>query len=432
MEINQIPVEAPAVSENDLFEVEISNADGTFTSARVRFGAMDNSFGPSLKLAGADNSVQTNELPVEADEVGDSDYIPLDVQEGPVYETQKFKAGKFGKRGGLVFVDKIYGNDSTGLRERADRPFLTLTAAKLAAIPGDCIVVRPGEYDENNLLKSGVNWYFLPGAVVSYTQNSAQAIFDDSDGFSVSEIHGYGSFETLNASTSDVIKLSNNSALTLEGKSLSSQTGSAIRAVQGTVFVKADSIDASAASGSAAIVVQGTSLVNITCRAIFGNEGVVVTGGSSTVLITAESLETLGVSVSNSSGVVTVRSCNILSFSATGPVVSGIGGTTSIEGGTIDANASDWAVAHTNTTGRLFISNVRIDGQIRALALGSNGLIIQNIVIVTPSVNSIISAPGPSIVRNYGQSMSNKAVSGDITFATGTTHYEVDTDVVFV
>src|SRR5712671_6306916 len=70
---------------------------------------------------------------------------------------------------------------------QAQGPFKTLGAAKAAAQPGDTIVVGPGTYVENDLLKNGVNWFFAPGALVTYTSPAIQAnssdvlygIFDD-------------------------------------------------------------------------------------------------------------------------------------------------------------------------------------------------------------------------------------------------------------
>lgn len=71
--------------------------------------------------------------------------------------------------GNLVWVDPVNGNDGMAVRGRMTVPFKTLGAAKTAAASGDTIVVLPGEYNAKDLLKNGVNWHFLPGAVVRYT-----------------------------------------------------------------------------------------------------------------------------------------------------------------------------------------------------------------------------------------------------------------------
>jgi hypothetical protein len=148
------------------------------------------------------------------------------------------------------------------------------------------------------------------------------------------------------------------------------------------------------------------------------------------VVFDVDELTAIGSVILHSGGTTTIHANTILTSSLTEPAIIFNAGKLIIEGGTIEAD-SDFSV-HYYILGSLLLSNVRIFGQLRAQALGATGVIIKDAVIVTDSANSIISSPGPSIVRNYGQSMSNKAVSGDITFATGTTHYEVDTDVVFV
>lgn len=63
-------------------------------------------------------------------------------------------------------------------------PFLTIKSAVASANPGDCVIVFPGVYNENNLLKLGVNYYFYPGAQINYTNTgfdlaSGYGIFDD-------------------------------------------------------------------------------------------------------------------------------------------------------------------------------------------------------------------------------------------------------------
>lgn len=90
-----------------------------------------------------------------------------------------------GMVGGLsLTVDATNGSDAGG--QRGGKSYKTLTAAKNAAQSGDTIIVYPGTYNENNLLKNGVNWYFHSGALVSYTNTliasgsgTIYGIFDD-------------------------------------------------------------------------------------------------------------------------------------------------------------------------------------------------------------------------------------------------------------
>lgn len=93
--------------------------------------------------------------------------------------------------GGLTFLTEVEtantvwvaknGSDALGQRERVDKPFLTLTAAKNAAVSGDTIRVESGVYAENNLWKGGVVWDFDPGASVQFTDagGAGRGLFDD-------------------------------------------------------------------------------------------------------------------------------------------------------------------------------------------------------------------------------------------------------------
>lgn len=100
--------------------------------------------------------------------------------------------------GKLVYVDATNGSDTKGGRGKGTA-FKTLTAAKTAATSGDTIIVLPGTYTENNLLKNGVNWHFLAGAIVNYVDpgtGSGYGIFDDRPtGACVSTISGDGEFK---------------------------------------------------------------------------------------------------------------------------------------------------------------------------------------------------------------------------------------------
>lgn len=48
--------------------------------------------------------------------------------------------------GKIVFVDSVFGNDVTGLRQRNDKPFATIAAAIAAALSGDTVYILPGTY----------------------------------------------------------------------------------------------------------------------------------------------------------------------------------------------------------------------------------------------------------------------------------------------
>ena len=77
--------------------------------------------------------------------------------------------------GNTVYVDAVFGNDTTGQRERFDLPFATLAGASGVTQAGDLIIVRPGTYTPSAQLPNiGFNWYFEEGAIVI---NASTSIF---------------------------------------------------------------------------------------------------------------------------------------------------------------------------------------------------------------------------------------------------------------
>lgn len=64
-----------------------------------------------------------------------------------------------------VYVDPKFGDDFSGLRERADKPFLTIAAAIAAAKVGDVVVLRAGDHSVfSNLAIDGVSFYGEEGS----------------------------------------------------------------------------------------------------------------------------------------------------------------------------------------------------------------------------------------------------------------------------
>ena len=62
--------------------------------------------------------------------------------------------------GNTLFVDIVYGDDATALRERFDLPYATIMSAIAASTVGDRVWVRSGVYNENIVLKNAVNIHF--------------------------------------------------------------------------------------------------------------------------------------------------------------------------------------------------------------------------------------------------------------------------------
>lgn len=342
------------------------------------------------------------EFPTEATVISNDDFAGIDVDIGAgVYDTQKFKAAKLGKRGRLVYVASELGSDSTGLRNRADRPFLTLTAAKAAALAGDTVVVRPGTYDEKDLLKTGVNWWFYPGASVIYTGIFAGAIFDDNAAAVTSQVRGYGVFDNAgsggvlvvsNAATEinfNGVDLSSNTGfavnvsagiLNLVSKSLSSVTTNPVNASGGTANIRADSISTNGVSDRAIVISGGTQ--NIEANSISSGQGTcIAVSGAGTCRIVANMIFGGGGAglLMLGSGELTVEAFSI-SSSANSAFVQNSGGTTRITADqlfTLSATAGHSAVDV--ASGTIFIQAREIDGNTQA-AIDVTGSVFRAIV----------------------------------------------------
>lgn len=115
----------------------------------------------------------------------------------------------------LTFYVSPDGDNAEGEAGNINKPFKTLTAAKNAAVAFSTIIVLPGTYDENDLLKTNVNWNFLNGAIINSTiGDQTIAIFDSSVlvGGYQGKITGYGIFNKNSDASFKGIVFANNDA----------------------------------------------------------------------------------------------------------------------------------------------------------------------------------------------------------------------------
>lgn len=102
------------------------------------------------------------------------------------------------------------GNNNNGTRGKPGLPYLDIQAAADDAQAGDCVIICPGEYDENDLLRTNVDYYFFPGARVNYTGIDTVAIFDDNGISTINLIIGGEFILTPTSGTGQsIIKTSN-------------------------------------------------------------------------------------------------------------------------------------------------------------------------------------------------------------------------------
>lgn len=124
-----------------------------------------------------------------------------------------------------IWVDAVNGSDATGERGKMAKPVLTLSYAKSLAQAGDLIVVRPGTYNENDLAKNNVNWFFQPGAKVYYTTggDSTVAVFNIATN-ETCNVYGDGEFYNMHASSNSryVLYVRNGSKCVFQGKLIQS------------------------------------------------------------------------------------------------------------------------------------------------------------------------------------------------------------------
>lgn len=169
-----------------------------------------------------------------------------------------------------LYVDAAGGNDgndgSTWAKAKA-----TLTAAKNAATAGTTIFVAASNYNENNLLKDGVNWHFYTGAIVDYTGAGPGGILDDSangaNGAIKCRITGQGVFTSSATFAGDLIHIENaNSQIFLTCDHIGEDTNetgvydSGVTLAAGYLRIKCNSIDAKALAGAFTTQLTGGTL----------------------------------------------------------------------------------------------------------------------------------------------------------------------------
>ncbi len=184
--------------------------------------------------------------------------------------------------GNLIFVDSVYGNDSSGKLNDFGKPFSTYTAASVSATTNDLIVIRPGTYDEKIILKDGVKIYAYPN--VTFVGSYDTIITDDNVGVNA-EIYGYMDINaTCNSGSTNAIYIQNT------GTTLNMECGDII--VTGTsnsrcifnysnqeVKIKAKDINSFTDNSSETIRLQGNMSGNSTtieCNNIVGRSACIL------------------------------------------------------------------------------------------------------------------------------------------------------------
>jgi hypothetical protein len=161
---------------------------------------------------------------------------------------QGWRAGSSGTSGALTELpiqNTLYvaknGDDSTGTRNRLDKPYLTIAGASADAQAGDCVYVFSGTYNEPvTWVKDQVYYYFEPNAGVQETGTSNSAIGDNNEAKRI-YIYGHGTFSGYRA-----IYLQNlSSSIHLECSTLEGQLDGAYFSGGVNVYIRAERLTAS-------------------------------------------------------------------------------------------------------------------------------------------------------------------------------------------
>lgn len=107
-----------------------------------------------------------------------------------------------------IFVDQVFGNDSTGVPYDMSKPFQDPQAANTHAVAGDTLIIYPGNYTSSIVCKPDVIYDYLPGA---NTNSAINFIFSTSD--STYTIKGDGNF---NSSTTTAYCFGDNLTINFE------------------------------------------------------------------------------------------------------------------------------------------------------------------------------------------------------------------------
>lgn len=239
--------------------------DGTtaIQTLRLRSGG---SLNPSVTVTGTDMAVVGNATALAAT-LG-THLATLNQVNTVATNATNFSLGGFVTTN-LLYVSKS-GSDSTGVRNRLDKQFLTINGARNAAQSGDVVMVFPGRYQEDIIAKSNVIFYLNPSVVLT-NSTPGTALFRATNGGTFT-VYGYGEL------TSDVKIVDHSSNVVLVCKSIVGQQ--LLEAVtNGTTFrITAESISCGAVG--TIVGAEFASRGYIHCPTVLGGIGAGDTGAT--------------------------------------------------------------------------------------------------------------------------------------------------------
>lgn len=162
--------------------------------------------------------------------------------------------------------------------------YSTLAAAVSAAVSGDTIEVFAGTFNEVNLLKNGVNWFFHAGAVVAATSGGTAAMFDDgpngANGAVTCTIGGYGQF-SVSITSRKLMNIQNGSTINMICESLATSASAGALLDQtgtsSTVRIRTNQLNPQSTATNAVNCAGSTAYQEVDCISLNANNGGAIT-----------------------------------------------------------------------------------------------------------------------------------------------------------
>lgn len=174
----------------------------------------------------------------------------------------------------VAWVDKTYGNNTTGELGRFDRPFATYGGAlgainiihgTLTNVNRALIYFRSGSYGNAGSmnLRSYIDVYCEPGVVFGVGSRILDSTYSSIDGFVEARWLGYASYYNPSTSTSTFFELNGNSEIHAEFDKIDSFSGPIFMGNTGTAYFKCRKVETKGYFQSGGISVRGSRTVVI-------------------------------------------------------------------------------------------------------------------------------------------------------------------------
>lgn len=273
-----------------------------------------------------------------------------------------------------VFVSKG-GNDSTGLAERLDKPFLTLAAARTAAValtPSATkrilIVVFPGTYTEQLVLANYVDWD-LTNSVIDLQAGAGVSTINDNNVACDSIIYGKSQILRTTAGSGSAIVTQNSSTiLKVFAAYISSFSSVTITCSGATQYIEAYKIENTGSTGALSVT-SGNQIVKGNINTVSSN-AITISGAGTQYLYGNITVSSSGNCANCTTGTQYVYG----NLSSAGSGITCTTGTQYVYG---NISATTFGCNITQTSGRQYVTG-NISSSTNHTVICSNG--IQNIV----------------------------------------------------